>query len=117
MTASSKSKLWWFAGLFFRLLLVTILCFFLSFCLFMAWLHFFGDYVFPTPKSVSDGLLYGGLVFGYAWIIHYRLPLSFTSRQNLFTSIALGIFGAFIACYVFRLLFAFIWWITGAQLV
>jgi hypothetical protein len=106
MTESSKSKLWWFAGLFFRLLLVTILWVFLTFILITS----ISSYIIKTRSLYIDDLLnfFWGvqtilLLTGYTWIIYRRLRL--TGAMRLLASIALGILATCIAYLFFYLLF------------
>jgi hypothetical protein len=105
MTESSKSKLWWFAGLFLRLLLVS----FLEFILFLLLGQVSYDLGFSSRISVC--LIAICLIAGYTWAIHYEFPFfpSCTHRQRLLISITIALFPAFVAyyCLVFGLVLLF----------
>jgi len=105
MNQSSKSKPWWFAELFLRLLLVSFLEFIL--------LLLFGQvgYDLGFSSRISICLIAIGLVAGYTWAIYYEFPFfpSRTQRQRLLISIAIALFPSFVAyyCLVFGLVLLF----------
>jgi hypothetical protein len=106
MTECSKSKLWWFAGLFLRLLLVTILCVFLSFFLCVLLHASLGagriwQPIWPWDRNLRIIVF----VFGYTWTIYYRLRFIGTARKRLLISFALGILATGIAWFVYDVLF------------
>jgi hypothetical protein len=102
MTESSKSKLWWFAGLLLRLLFVSflgiILCFSLMFTL--GALRFSSPAVFYTLMTI-------GMIAGYTWAIYFRFPFfqSRTSRQRLFISAVIAVPTVFLTYYCVMALF------------
>jgi hypothetical protein len=106
MTESSKTKLWWFAGLFVRLLLITILWVFLTFIsitsissYIIKTRSFYIDYLLGFFWSVQTILL----LTGYTCIIYRRLRL--TGVMRLLASIALGILATGFAYVFFYVLF------------
>jgi hypothetical protein len=95
MTESSKSKLWWFAGLFLRLLLVSFLSLILSFV--MA-----GTFIdLGFNNRISWGLIVIGNVAVFAWAIYFRLPffLSRTNRQRFLISAVIAVPTVFLTYY------------------
>jgi hypothetical protein len=106
MAESSKSKHWWFAGLFLRLLLVTILCVFLSFFLSAILNASLGaSHIWQPLWPWDRNLRIIVFVFGYTWTIYYRLRLTGTVRKWLLISFVLGILTTGIAWFVYDLLF------------
>ena len=106
MTDSSKSRLWWFAGLFVRLLLVTILCVPLSFFLCVLLHASLGaghiwEPVWPWDRNLRITVF----VFGYSWMFYHRLQLIVTAWKRLLLSIALGMVATAIAWFIYDLLF------------
>jgi hypothetical protein len=95
MEQSSKSRLWWFAELFFRLLLVS----FLEFVLLLLLGRVIMDLGFSS--RISFCLMAIGMVAGYAWAIYYEFPLfpSWTQRQRLLISMVIALFPSFVAYY------------------
>jgi hypothetical protein len=95
MTESSKSKLWWFAGLFLRLLLVS----FLEFILFLLLGQVSYDLGFSSRISVC--LIAITMIAGYAWAIYFEFPFfpSCTQRQRLLIAIVIALFPSFVAYY------------------
>ena len=95
MTESSKSKLWWFVGLFFRLMLVSFLSLILSFA---SLLTFMG---LGFNNRISWGLVVIGNVAVFAWAIYFRLPFfqSRTSRQRWIISAVIAVPTVFLAYY------------------
>ncbi len=103
MIESSKSKLWWFVGLFFRLMLVSFLSLILSFVL----AGTFMDLGFN--RRISWGLIAIGNVAVFAGAIYFRLPffLSRTNRQHLWISAVIAVPTVFLTyCCVIALLSA-----------
>jgi hypothetical protein len=95
MTESSKSKLWWFVGLFFRLLLVSFLSLILSF---VSWVTFNG---LGFNYRISWGLIVISNVAVFALAIYFRLPffLSRTNRQRFWISAVIAVPIVFLAYY------------------
>jgi hypothetical protein len=95
MTESSKSKLWWFAGLFLRLFLVSFLSLIVSFVS----LGTFMDLGFNN--RISWGLIVISNVAVFAWAIYFRLPffLSHTNRQRFLISAVIAVPTVFLAYY------------------
>jgi hypothetical protein len=106
MTESSKSKLWWFAGLFVRLVCVTILCIFLSFFLCVLLHASLGSgHIWQPVWPWDRNLRIIVFVFGYSWMIYYQLRLTIPAWKRLLISIALGMMATGIAWFVYDLLF------------
>jgi hypothetical protein len=95
MTESSKSKLWWFVGLFFRLLLVSFLSLILSF---VSLGTFMG---LGFNNRISWGLIVISNVAVFAWAIYFRFPffLSRTNRQRFWISAVIAVPIVFLAYY------------------
>jgi hypothetical protein len=87
MTESSKSKFWWFVGLFFRLVLVSFLSLILSY---VSLATFMG---LGFNNRISWGLIVIGNVAVFAWAIYFRLPffLSRTNRQRFLISTVIAL--------------------------
>jgi hypothetical protein len=95
MTESSKSKPWWFVGLFFRLMLVSFLSLIISFVL-------AGTFIgLGFNRQVSWGLIVIGNVAVFAWAIYFRLPffLSRTNRQRFLISTVIAVPTFFLTYY------------------
>jgi hypothetical protein len=93
MNQSFKLKIKWFAGLFFRLALVSILGLFCAHLLSSVFLKLrFGFHVF-------SGLMTIAMIIGYAWAIYFNFPFfqSRTKRQRLFISTGMALIPLFIA--------------------
>jgi hypothetical protein len=102
MNQSSKSKLWWFAGLFVRLGCVSLLGLMLWFALVAA----FGRLKILTnaPTWLTTFIL----LIGYTWAIHFRLPF-FSSRTNFqrwLISSAFGVLSVVAGYFTIYALFA-----------
>jgi hypothetical protein len=97
MNQSSKSKLWWLAGLFLRLLAVS----FLGLILFFILGQVFMDLGFNNNNRVFWGLVVIGLIAGYTWAIYFRFPFfqSRTSHQRLFISAIIAAPTVFLTYY------------------
>jgi len=95
MAESSKSKLWWFAGLFLRLLLLSFLSLILSF---VSWGTFMG---LGFNHRISWGLIVISNVAVFALAIYYRFPffLSRTNRQRFWISAVIAVPTVFLAYY------------------
>jgi hypothetical protein len=106
MTESSKSKLWRFAGLFLRLLLVTILCVFLSFFLCVLLHVSLGSgHIWQPVWPWDRNLRIIVFAFGYSWMIYHQLRLTITAWKRLLISIALGMVVTSIVWFIYDLLF------------
>jgi len=104
MNQSSKSKLWWFAGLFLRLLFVSFSGLILGFSIAVT----FGGLRFSSP-AVFLTLMTIGMIIGHTWAIYFRFPFfqSRTSRQRLFISVVIAVPTVFLTyCCVTALLTA-----------
>ncbi len=93
MNLSFKLKIKWFVGLFFRLLLVSILG------LFCAYLLSSVSWKFRIGFPVFSGLITIAIIVGYAWAIYFNFPFfqSRTKRQRLFISAGMALIPLFIA--------------------
>jgi hypothetical protein len=95
MTESSKSKLWWFVGLFFRLMLVSFLSLIVSF---VSAGTFMG---LGFNRKISWGLTVISNVAVFAWAIYFRFPffLSRTNRQRFWISAVIAVPIVFVTYY------------------
>jgi hypothetical protein len=95
MTESTKSKLWWFAGLFLRLVMVLILGLVVSFFL----SAIFRDLGFSGRDFWC--LIIIGMIAGYTWAIYFQFPFfqSRTTRQRLFISAGIALPTMFLTYY------------------
>jgi hypothetical protein len=95
MTESSKSKFWWFVGLFFRLMLVSFLSLILSFVLAGTFMGL------GFNSRISWGLIVIGNIAVFAWAIYFRLPffLSRTNRQRFLISTVIAVPTVFLTYY------------------
>ena len=92
MNQSFKLRIKWFAGLFFRLLMVSILGLFCAYLLSsVSWKLRIGFLVFI-------GLMTIAMIIGYAWAIYFNCPFfqSRTKRQRLFISAGMALIPLFI---------------------
>jgi len=94
MTESSKSKLWWVAGLLLRLLLVSILILVLL-CAYLLTPIFLKLQINPR---ILLGLITACMIAGYAWAVYFRLPFfkSRTKRQRLLISASMALLPLFV---------------------
>lgn len=101
MNQSFKLKIRWFAGLFFRLLLVSILGLFCAYLLSSIFLKFSG-----SGFQIFRGLMTVALIVGYAWAIYFNFPFfnSRTKRQRLFISAGLALIPLFVVYGCFYIL-------------
>ena len=95
MSESSKSKLWWFVGLFFRLMLVTFFSLILSFVLAGTFIQL------GFNTQISWGLIVISNVAVFAWAIYFRFPffLSRTNRQRFWISAVIAVPIVFVTYY------------------
>jgi hypothetical protein len=95
MIEPSKSKLWWFAGLFLRLLLVSFLSLILSF---VSWGTFM---TLGFNNRISWGLIVISNVAVFAWAIYFRFPFfqSCTNRQRFLISTVIAVPTVFLTYY------------------